>query len=151
MPAKTSLLKKSSQKKLRSKLKLKETMKTLTQNNSFRLFKGMVMLLLITFATTGNILANEDGDGKSSENEKIESAESAEMIDELLETLEAEELDFSLNANEDAFQVFDKNDEVLFSGSKTEWENKSNKNLIMMKRKAEFLFESNGTKVYKVF
>ena len=126
-------------------------MKTQTQNNNSGFLKSAFMILAFTIITAGNCIALNGHDEKDSKKETIESVENAEMIDELLKTLEAEEFDFSTTDQENSFQIFDKNDEVLFSGSEKEWKNQNHKELVIMKRKAEFLFETNGTKIYKVF
>ena len=126
-------------------------MKTQTQYNRSGLLKEILILVIITLITIGNSMAFNGNDEKNAKKENKESIENSEMIDELLETLEVEEFEFNTQNQQNAFQIFDHNDNVLYSGSEKEWESKGNKKLITMKRKAEFLFESNGSKIYKVF
>ena len=106
----------------------------------------LFFLSIITFSTSNAIGIDE---GKDSKKENTESVESAEMISELLASLESEELAFDEVTPQDNIQIFNANDEVLFDGSENTM--KDDPKLVVMKRKAEFLFESNGTKVYKIF
>ncbi len=50
-----------------------------------------------------------------------------------------------------AYEIYDADDNLIFSGTAAQWENETNVELSKMKRKSDFLFESNGTQVYKVF
>jgi len=50
-----------------------------------------------------------------------------------------------------SFEVYDSKDHLIFTGSQKQWDDKNNKQLISMKRKAEFLFDSDGTNIYKIF
>ncbi len=124
-------------------------MNTQTQKNSSQLLKGIFTLLIISVITFGNALAT-NGEGKK-EKENKEAVAEAKMIDELLESLETEAFEIPTVTADNAFQVFDQNDNVLFSGTEKQWGDTNNKKLITLKRKAEFLFESNGSKIYKVF
>ena len=126
-------------------------MNTQTQNNGSQLLKGIFTLLIISVITFGNALATNGEDKKETKKENKEALAEAKMIDELLESLETEAFEISTVNAENAFQVFDQNDNILFSGTEKQWKDANNKKLITLKRKAEFLFESNGSKIYKVF
>ncbi|MEL6560752.1 MAG: hypothetical protein AAFQ94_21340 [Bacteroidota bacterium] len=122
-------------------------MKTQNQNN--KVVKSILMLLFLSVITFSTSNAIGIDDGKSSKKESTETVESTELINELLESLETEELVFNEVTPQDNIQIFNANDEVLFDGSESEMKN--DQKLVVIKRKAEFLFESNGTKIYKVF
>lgn len=124
-------------------------MKTQTQNNSGT-GKSLMALLLILLFTSSSAFALNNNDSKNPK-VKTKTEESVDTEELMTEIFEIEELDFATENLESAFQVMDAQDKLIFSGSKKEWENKENKKLITMKRKAEFLFESNGTQIYKVF
>lgn len=127
-------------------------MKTQTQNN-FSKTKSLLLILLISFTVVTTSLASNNTDGDKKKVEKTTEADSImaeELIDELYE-IEELEFDFLEELASPEFQVMNSQDQLIFSGSKKEWDNKNNRELVVMKRKAEFLFESNGTKIYKVF
>ncbi len=126
-------------------------MKTLTQNNNSKISKSLLTFILITLLTVSNSFAFAHGNEKKADPESKETIENVEEFDELLASLEIEEFEFSITDDSNAFQIIDENDKILFSGSEKEWKNQSNKKLVIMKRKAELLFESNGSKIYKVF
>ena len=122
-------------------------MKTLTQNN--KLLKAALMLLFFSANTINSGFAFGIEDGKISKNELVKPAGNTELVNELLKSLEPEEPFSDEVGVQDEIQIFNNNDEVLFSGFQNEI--KKDQKLVIMQRKAEFLFESNGTKVYKVF
>ena len=48
-------------------------------------------------------------------------------------------------------EVYDANDQLIYTGSQMQWEEGQNKATTAIKRKAELLFELGSTTVYKVF
>ena len=107
------------------------------------------MLLFFSANTINSGFAFGIEDGKISKNELVKPAGNTELVNELLKSLEPEEPFSEEVGVQDEIQIFNNNDEVLFSGFQNEI--KKDQKLVIMQRKAEFLFESNGTKVYKVF
>ncbi|MEL6558319.1 MAG: hypothetical protein AAFQ94_09055, partial [Bacteroidota bacterium] len=67
-----------------------------------------------------------------------------------MEAADAEEKLFA-DINKVTFKIYDSNDQLIFTGSQEQWDDKTNKDLISMKRKAEFLMDADGTNIYKVF
>ncbi len=124
-------------------------MKTKLQTKALTIALGA--LALITFITFNPASANNEGQKKS---KMTISVEDSLTVEELLVEINSfdllEELEFSVN-NAPKFQVFDANDKLLFSGNQKQWGNHKNKELVMIKRKAEYLFESDGTQIYKIF
>lgn len=130
----------------------RKKMKTQTQYK-FSTAKSLIVMMYISLAivTSSFSTNNNEGNKKKAENAtKTDSVMTEELIDEIYETEELA-FDFLEELESPAFQVMNSDDQLIFSGSKKEWENQQNRELIIMKRKAEFLFESNGTKIYKVF
>jgi len=72
------------------------------------------------------------------------------MIEELKVSFELEESPAAVSIPA-VFEVYGPNDEILFSGSKAQWNDEANMKLVMLKRKAEFLFDTDGTQIYKIF
>lgn len=129
-------------------------MKTLT-NNTTQILKSTAALAMAFCITVGAAFANPDHKD-SIKNKKEVSTEEAAMIDDLLAEFEkAEELDQLLSdvveTNQPTFEIYDAADQLIFTGTQKQWDNKANKDLIEMKRKAEFLMDANGTNIYKVF
>lgn len=124
-------------------------MKTQDNNTFNKIAKSFTAFALATIIAIAPAFANGNK-GKSTE--KI-SVEDSLMIEELQIAFDLEDEMEQLNtqSNTPQFQVFDSNDKLVFSGSKKEWNNNSNKKLAMLKRKAEFLFDTDGTQVYRIF
>ena len=120
------------------------------RNNIAKLLKLSTSFTLLLLLTLSAAYASPLNDGEKGK-EKVNAKDSV-LMEELIADLEwEEELDIPTITNAESFKVYDANDDVIFSGTKKQWENKKDRNLTMIKRKAEFLFESLGTKIYKVF
>ncbi len=125
-------------------------MKTTTQNNS-SIGKSLIAMMLIVLFTATSAFAFSSNNASDPKDKKTTTEDSVEMEELVTEVFEIEELDFAVEKKESALQVMDAHDNVIFSGSKIDWENQKDRKLVIMKRKAEFLFELNGTQIYKVF
>jgi len=129
-------------------------MKTLT-NNTKQIFKSTAALALALCITVGSAFATP----KTTDSVKVKkevSTEEAAMITDLLAELEkADEMEMmlseSLGSNKVTFEIYDSADKLVFTGTQKQWDDQTNKDLIEMKRKAEFLMDANGTNIYKVF
>ena len=123
-------------------------MKTV-KNTSAKIFKAFTALTLAAIITIAPAMANGN---KDKNNEKL-SVEDSLMIEELqvIFNLEDELSELNQSVEIPSFQVFDTNDHLIFSGSKTQWNDQANKKLTMIKRKAEFMFNADGTQIYKIF
>ena len=74
------------------------------------------------------------------------------MVEELLEALEQfDEMENIANAEAATVEVYNNNDELVFTGTSEEWNAEQAPEVISIKRKAELLFEMNGNSIYKVF
>ncbi len=132
-------------------------MKTLT-NNTKQILKSTAAFALAFCITIGSAFATTTGNDTSKDSSKIKkevSVEEEAMINELLAEMEkAEELDFMIEnfqTNKVTFEIYNNADKLIFSGTQKQWDDKTNKDLIEMKRKAEFLMDADGTNIYKVF
>ncbi len=111
------------------------------------------LVLLVVLGANANPLSN-NGEGNKEKNKTEISTEDSLMIEELLmdlDEMDAELFELEVLQVDQEIEVYDVNDQLIFSGSNEEWENISNPELITLKRKADFLFESGNTEVYKVF
>ena len=128
-------------------------MKTLT-NNTQQILKSTAAFALAFCITIGSAFATTSGDDSSKIKKEV-SVEEAAMINELLAEMEkAEELDFMIEnfqTNKVTFEIYNNADQLIFSGTQKQWDDKTDKDLIEMKRKAEFLMDTDGTNIYKVF
>jgi len=126
-------------------------MKTTTTNNAKQLLKSASAIALALCITAGSAFAGVN-DNDSSKSKKEVSTEETIMIDDLLMELEkAEEQASMFETKTTSFEVYDGKDQLVFTGTQKQWNDKNNKELISLKRKAEFLFETDGTSIYKVF
>ena len=83
---------------------------------------------------------------------KPKSLKKTVIIDDLLAEFDkADKLDKMFESDQVSFEVYDHNDALIFTGNQKQWDDLNNKKLISIKRKAEFLFETDGTSIYKVF
>ena len=126
-------------------------MKTLT-NNTNQILKSAAALALALFITTGSAFAAPNGND-SSKTKKEVSTEEAAMIDDLLAEMEkAEDLDKMFQTEKEiSFEIYNNADQLIFTGTQKQWDDKTNNDLISLKRKAEFLMDADGTNIYKVF
>ena len=126
-------------------------MKTLNNKTAKQFLKSAGAMALALCITTGSAFATVNGND-SVKTKKEVSTEESMMIDDLLAEFEkAEELDKMFESGNISFEVYDNNDQLIFSGNQKQWDDLNNKKLISVKRKAEFLFETDGTSIYKVF
>lgn len=119
---------------------------TWTQTLRTAAFIAFAMLI-----TTVKLSASENNNDSLKAEKKVSKAE-VMMIEDLLEALE--EMDAMENIDSAAIpavEVYGSNDELLFSGTQAQWETQQATDMIAAKRKAELLFELDGTSVYKVF
>lgn len=123
-------------------------MKTLT-NNTNQFLKSAATLALALCLTMGSAFA---GANDSITVKKEVSAEEAAMIDDLLAEMEkAEDIENMFKTNTVTFEVYNNSDQLVFTGTQAQWDDKNNQDLISMKRKADFLMDIEGTNIYKIF
>ena len=106
-----------------------------------------VLVMIVSFSAI-----NKEYKENTTKIETLSYLEEEELIaEDLIEALYAEEetdiIDLQI---ENTVEIYDANDVKVFEGSKAQWEN-AGESLAPLKRKAELLFESEGTEVYKVF
>ena len=124
-----------------------------TQNNNTRqILKSTAAMALAFCIAIGSAFAGPDN-SDSVKNKNEVSKEEAAIIVDLLAEMEAADAEEKLFAdiNKVTFKIYDSNDQLIFTGSQEQWDDKTNKDLISMKRKAEFLMDAEGTNIYKVF
>ena len=126
-------------------------MKNLTQNIT-KTLRSITSLALAMMIALGSAFASSPSDGESKGKKRL-SAEDSVMVEELMADIHFEEELNVLASSEivESFKVYNSHDDVVFSGTQKQWDNQKNKSLVMLKRKAEFLFSSNGENIYKVF
>ncbi len=125
-------------------------MKTLT-NNTNQILKSAGTLALALSITIGSAFAGTNGNDSITKEKEV-STEEAAMIDDLLAEMEkAEDLAKMFETNTVTFEIYNSTDQLIFTGTQKQWDDKTNQDLISMKRKAEFLMDADGTNIYKVF
>ena len=135
-------------------------MKTLKTQKTKGIKRTVFTLMLAAIVMAGSVSAISSSKRKSSKDANTELAEesireqrkNAQLIEELSNLYnspseELAEIDFVVPE----YEIYDADDNLIFSGSADQWENESNEKLSQMKRKSDFLFETNGTNIYKVF
>ena len=123
-------------------------MKKSNNNNWKQFLRTAAFVALVMFITAMKLSATENK-GDSLKAGKEVSKEEVVMIEDLLNSLEeVDELIDMTEVEVPAVEVYNGQDELLFSGTQAEWDAA---NLISMKRKAELLFQLDGTSIYKVF
>ena len=137
-----------------------KTMKTLNTQKTKGIKRTVFTLMLAAIVMAGSVSAISSHKRKSVNISESELAEEAlkeqrknEMLLEELSNLynaQSEEI-AELELDVPAYEIYDADDNLIFSGTAAQWENETNVELSKMKRKSDFLFESNGTQVYKVF
>jgi len=135
-------------------------MKTLKTQKSKGTKRTIFSLMLAALVMAGSVSAISSSNRKSSASSNTEMVEelireqrkNAQLIEELsnLYNSPSEELE-EMDLLFPAYEIYDVDDNLIFSGTVEQWENDSNEKLSQMKRKSDFLFESNGTQIYKVF
>ena len=117
-----------------------------TQNNNKKSFIiGLAAFALIGFTHFSALADPEKKLKESVDSTTIEEA----LID--LEDVDVMISDFETMDLEQFVEIYNDQDQLVFSGSIIEYENMDTPEGIQLKRKADFLFESGNTKVYKVF
>lgn len=123
-----------------------------TQNNTTK-FAGSFLALAFTLVlSVAAVAATDNGnkDPKAKKEDKVSKVDSLHIQEMLFELSELEDESLSFNTPS-SVEVYDINDQLIFSGTKAEWENTQNPATTILKRKAELLFELEGSRVYKVF
>jgi len=123
--------------------------KVITKKTTLALSALALLLLLNLSAAYSFEISGKDKDSKEL------SVEDSLMVEELIsemdnDILNEQGIESELSSNA-AFKVYNVGNQLIFSGSQADWSNQKNKELIMIKRKAEYLFESDGTKIYMIF
>ena len=126
-------------------------MKTQT-NNTKQILKSTAAMALAFCITIGSAFATPGSNDSVKTKKEVSKEEAAMIVDLLAEMEKAEEAEqlFS-EINKVTFEIYDNNDQLIFTGTQKQWDDKTNKDLIAMKRKAEFLMDADGTNIYKVF
>ena len=124
-------------------------------NNNTRFLRTAVFAMMTLLVTTANLSALESKPAHYSDSltvEKATTVEEALMIEDLLNSLEeAEDLAVLESGGTSMVEVYDSNDELLLSVTEVKWNAQQAIEIVSMNRNAEFLFEMNGTSIYKVF
>ena len=123
-----------------------------TQNNTTKITGSLIALAMTFILSMSAVAATDDvrnkpeatNDGKTS---KVDSLHMQELLSEM-SVLDKEEIVFPTSS---AVDVYDANDQLIFSGTMAEWNNTENHSTTILKRKAELLFELEDASVYKVF
>ena len=126
-------------------------MKTSIHNNWKKVFKTTAVFAIAMMVSVANLSATET-EGDSLKTKEEISKEEVAMVEELLEVLEQfDEMENIANAEAATVEVYNNNDELVFTGTSEEWNAEQAPEVISIKRKAELLFEMNGNSIYKVF
>lgn len=136
-------------------------MKTLKTQKRKGIKRTVFSIALAAFITAGSVFAISNGNKRSSNFSETEMAQqvikeqrrNAQLMEELgnlYSTNQGEDL-LDMEIETPAYEIYDADDNLIFSGTSDQWENENNNELSQMKRKSDFLFESNGTQIYKVF
>ena len=122
-----------------------------TYNNIKSIVKTAVTFALAFCITATSAIAGIDkGDSVKVDNKAA--TEEAIIIEDLWAEFEKEEAaDQLIEASEVTFEVYNQNNQLVFTGTQAEWDNDQDTEVVTLKRKAEFLFETDGTSIYKVF
>lgn len=105
--------------------------------------------MVLCFTVSSVFAAMNDKD--SLKTKTVLSHEETVIIEDILAEFEKDaEIDQLIDDSEITVEVYDQNDQLVFSGSQYQWEEEENTDLAPLKRKAEFLFETEGASVYKI-
>ena len=126
-------------------------MKTSNNNKLGKFFRTAAFVALVLIVTVAKLSATPlKSDSLKTEAEV--STEEAAMIEDLLMALEEmEEWENFESSNAATVEVYNNNDELLFTGTQEEWDVQQTPQVTSIKRKAELLFEMEGNSIYKVF
>lgn len=135
-------------------------MKTVKTQNTKGIKRTVITLILAAVVMAGSVSAiskSKSRHANASETELAEEAireqrKNAELLEELSNLYNVEQDDFEeIDMELPAYEIYDAKDNLMYSVTEKEWADESNDELSKIKRKSEFLFESSGTKIYKVF
>jgi len=121
-----------------------------SKNNKKRHISNIILTVLLTI-TSFAFITTEYKQNIALEKSLGYTYEQAEITADLIEAIYAEEEEAIILPSKKMVEIYDANDALLFQGSKVDWDNNTSDQLTIMKRKAEFFFESDGTEIYKVF
>ena len=122
-----------------------------TYNNTKNIIKSASIFALAFCITVASAFAGTNNGDSLKVDSKANTEEALVIEDILAEFEKAAEMDELIEISEVSFEVYDQNDQLVFSGTQTQWDDEQNTPVVSLKRKAEFLFETEGTNVYKVF
>ncbi|MEL6560292.1 MAG: hypothetical protein AAFQ94_19035 [Bacteroidota bacterium] len=135
-------------------------MKTVKTQNTKGIKRTVITLILAVVVMAGSVSAISKSKSKNADASETELAEeaireqrkNAELLEELSNLYNIEQDDFEeIDLELPAYEIYDAEDNLVYSATEKQWADESNDELSKMKRKSEFLFESSGTKIYKVF
>ncbi|MEL7145145.1 MAG: hypothetical protein AAFO69_02155 [Bacteroidota bacterium] len=122
-----------------------------TYNNTKNIIKTTSTFAIAFCLTIASVFAGTTHGDSVKIDSKVNKEEAVVIEDILAEFEKAAEMEQLIEIAEETFEIYDQNDQLVFSGSKAQWEDEQNTNVTALKRKAEFLFEMEGANVYKVF
>ena len=121
-----------------------------TYNNTMKIIAFTGSLAMVLCFTVSSVFAAMN-DKDSLKTKTVLSHEETVIIEDILAEFEKDaEIDQLIDDSEITVEVYDQNDQLVFSGSQYQWEEEENTDLAPLKRKAEFLFETEGASVYKI-
>ncbi len=129
-------------------------MKTFIQNNKKLIRYTVICSISALTALIGiNVYATVKAENQIIADAKIEMSAEALMTQDLIQAIYEVPMDEQIaeTLDENTVEVYDENDQIVFSGALGLWENNNHAETIALKRKAELLFTTDGTQVYKVF
>ncbi len=120
-------------------------MKTQNNNNRKSFFTALAVIGLMTITSL-----SASAEPEKELNKSVDSVTISEILVEL-EDVDLSMADIETMASSQSIEIYNAQDQLVFSGTSQEYENMKNPADILLKRKADFLFESGNTKVYKIF
>lgn len=127
-------------------------MKKSNNNNNWKqTLKTVTFIALVMLVTVVKLSASENKADTLKAKKEV-SKEEVIMIEDLLAALEEmDEMEDIAAETVPSIEVYNSNDELVFSGTQEAWNAQNTAELIAAKRKAELLFQLDGTSIYKVF
>ena len=122
-----------------------------TYNNTKNILKTAGTFAIAFCLTISSVFAGTTNGDSTKASTKVSKEEAVVIEDILAEFDKAAEMDQLIDISEVRFEVYDQNNQLVFSGSEAQWEDEQNTTVVALKRKTEFLFEMEGANVYKVF
>ncbi|MEL7146831.1 MAG: hypothetical protein AAFO69_10715 [Bacteroidota bacterium] len=123
-------------------------------NNTNKFLLSAASLIMAMFLSTSGLYASDGKTANGSDSAETENAakEEAIMVEDLLNSLEEIEDAVIMETEEVAtVEVYNSNDQLLMTVTAKDWQAQKATEIVKMNRKAEFLFEIDGTSIYKVF